>query len=330
MDRQETLNSLNSLNSLDSLDWLRPLLPFARLRSTCLGTLILAAACVPGEPGPEARDADSDPVAAAATTRDGGEIRVLDGTEKSFVVVGYSTSYAWPEMLQEMLDEHAGDAEGERTYHVLNAVIGGSPVGRWIASPETDDYQETYGRMVRDFFGPDPRLRGDAPVPTVAILQHSLQRTPTPDTRLGPVTAADDEEGIRIGADALEQLVGQLREDGIEDTFIATHIYKEGFEPEVGNERFALAALLQRGHPDIHEGPDVWSPTIAQHPAAYAEDRLHPDELGAEIMAEEWYRALAGAEAREEVVEAMYERDWDVEAMRDDYLAWRATADDRR
>ena len=46
----------------------------------------------------------------------------LDGGEKSFLVVGYSTSYAWPDMLQEMLDRHAG---GERVYHMLNAVVGG-------------------------------------------------------------------------------------------------------------------------------------------------------------------------------------------------------------
>ncbi len=50
---------------------------------------------------------------------------LLDGDEKSFVIVGYSTSYAWPAMLQDMLDEHAG---GRRIYHVLNAVVGGSPV----------------------------------------------------------------------------------------------------------------------------------------------------------------------------------------------------------
>ena len=50
---------------------------------------------------------------------------LLDGQEKSFIIIGYSTSYAWPDMLQEMLDKHSN---GSRTYHVLNAVIGGSPV----------------------------------------------------------------------------------------------------------------------------------------------------------------------------------------------------------
>ncbi len=245
---------------------------------------------------------------------------ILDGVEKSIVLVGYSTSYAWPGMLQEMLDQHSG---GTRVYHLLNAVIGGSPVGRWIAGPESEDYQETYGAMSRDFFGPEARLRGTAPAPTVALLQQSLQRTPTPATRLGPVTAADDAAGIEIGADALEQLVMQLRDDGIEQVYIAMHIYKEGYEPEVGNERLALAALLHRGSEFIFSGPDMWSRTYREHPEAFTEDRLHPNERGAMIMAEAWYRTLAGGEARQGIIDALHERTYDVDAMMNAYLAWR-------
>lgn len=275
----------------------------------------LAAGCTGGD---ATEDAASQVLSAAGA---GG---VLDGAEKSLVLVGYSTSYAWPQILQEMLDEHSG---GTRRYHVLNAVIGGSPVGRWIASPESEDYQDTYGAMVRDFFGPDARLRGDAPVPTVAFLQQSLQRTPTPATRLGPVASAEDEDGIRIGADALEQLVTQLRADGIERVYIAMHIYKEGYEPEVGNERFALDALLRRGHPFIFAGPDVWSLSIREHPEAFTEDRLHPNERGAKIMAEAWYRTLAADDARQGVIDAMLSRDYDVNPMMDEYLAWRKGED---
>jgi hypothetical protein len=245
---------------------------------------------------------------------------VLDGVSKSLVIVGYSTSYAWPAMLQEMLDQHSA---GERVYHLLNAVIGGSPVGRWIAPAESDDYQATYGAMRRDFFGADSALRGDVPEPTVAIVQQSLQRTPTPDTRLGPVTSAVDDEGIEIGADALGQLVTQLRADGIERIYIGMHIYKQGYEPEVGNERFALARLLDRGHTFVFAGPDVWSSTIAEHPEAFTEDGLHPNERGAKIMAEGWYRALAGSEAREEIVSMLQERAYDINQMTGAYLAWR-------
>jgi hypothetical protein len=225
-------------------------------------------------------------------------------------------------MLQDMLDQHAG---GERVYHVLNAVIGGSPVGRWIAPVESEDYQDTYALMQADFFGPDARLRAGAPPPTVAILQQSLQRTPTPETRLGPVSSMEDAEGIRIGADALERLMTQLQNDGIDRMYIATHIYKEGFEPEVGNERFALADLLDRGHASVFAGPDVWSLTIAEHPGAFTEDRLHPNEVGSRIMAEAWYRSLAGEAADQDIIDALHARSYDVDQMMNDYLAWRST-----
>lgn len=282
-------------------------------RSIIIATVLVAGAAA----GCGAVDRTADGVASEFN-------RVLDGTEKSIVLVGYSTSYAWPNMLQEMLDEHSG---GTRVYHLLNAVVGGSPVGRWIAAPESEDFLATYGAMRRDFFSVDARLRGEVAMPTVALLQQSLQRTPTPATRLGPVTAADDKEGIAIGADALDQLVAQLRDDGIEQVYIAMHIYKEGFEPEVGNERLALAALLDRGHDFIFPGPDVWSRTFREHPDAFTTDRLHPNERGAKIMAEAWYRVLAGDEADQKIIDAMHSRDYDVDAMMNEYLAWRRGED---
>ena len=293
-------------------------LRFAALLSLCT----LAFGCPPGgiDTPEEAGAGDAAAVESAAADRG----PLLDGTEKSLVVVGYSTSYVWPAMLQDMLDDHAG---GARIYHVLNAVIGGSPMGRWISPQESEDYQETYGAMLADFFGPDARLRGDLPAPTVAIIQQSLQRTPTPETRLGPVHDIDDPEGLRIGADALEKLSTQLRDDGIERSYFGMHIYKEGYEPEIGNERFALAALMERGHDFIFAGPDVWSPTFREHPEAFTEDRLHPNERGMRIMADEWYRALAGADARQEVIDAMYAREYDVEAMMREYFAWRSDED---
>jgi len=273
----------------------------------CAGMVASACAEVPGNAGEGA-------------TRSRNVTPLLDGSPKSLVVVGYSTSYAWPSMLQEMLDEHS---DGERVYHVLNSVIGGSPVGRWIAPTESVDYRETYGAMEQDFFGTDARLRGEAPEPSVAIVQQSLQRTPTPATRLGPVTSAMDDEGIEVGADALERLVMQLGSNGVERVYIGMHIYKEGFEPEVGNERFALSRLLDRGHESVLAGPDVWSLTIAEHPEAFTDDRLHPNERGSKIMAEAWYRSLAGDDARQHIIDALHERAYDVDTMMDDYLAWR-------
>ena len=241
----------------------------------------------------------------------------LNGQEKSIVVVGYSTSYAWPDMLQEMLDEHAGKPG---VYHVLNAVAGGAAVEIWIAEPGTRDHERTIDAMVRDFFGDDPRLRGDAPQPTIAICQQSLQFTR--DLR-GPVKEEHDMVGAEIGANALETLAMRLRELGIEHVIYGMHIYKKPVEPEVGNERIALARLISRGHDFISQGPDVWQVTRDGYPECFEEDGLHPNEEGMKLMAEGWYRALAGSSAREDIIERMRAREYDVQSMMRAYLAWR-------
>lgn len=249
----------------------------------------------------------------------GGGPTLLDGREQTFIVVGDSTSYAWPAILQDMLDEHAG---GQRLYHVQNAVVGGSPVDRWIREPGDPYYEATFGAMQRDFFGEEAALRPNGqPEATMALCQQSLQRT---RSSRGPVRTSNDAEGIRIGADALEKLSFQLRELGVERVVIGMHIYKEPVEPEVGNERFALKALLARGHDFVHEGPDVWSLTIDRHPDAFDEDGVHPNELGMKIMAAAWYRTLAGSDARDEIVDDMFDRSYDITEMMRHYLAWRA------
>ncbi|MCH8878650.1 MAG: DUF3179 domain-containing protein [Planctomycetes bacterium] len=259
------------------------------------------------------RQRGSDP--GMNTKAAGGSL--LDGRERSFVVVGYSTSFAWPTMLQDMLNEHS---QGRQIYHVLNAVVGGSPVNPWITTQGSEPYERTFGAMLRDYFGPNARLRAGAPAPTVALCQQSLQFT---RSRLGPIASIDDAEGIRIGADALETLATRLHDQGIERIYVATHIYKQGYEPQVGNERFALKKLLSRGHDFISEGPDVWSLTVGEHPDAFTEDGIHPNERGMKIMAEAWYRVLAGADARQDTIDRMHRRTYDVGKMARDYVASR-------
>ncbi len=252
-----------------------------------------------------------------AVTAPAGAVAVLDGREKSILVNGYSTSYAWPDMLQEMLDEHAG---GQRVYHVLNSVIGGAPVESWIALPGTRDYTRTISAMERDFFGNSPLLRGEAPPPSIAICQQSLQLT---FDQRGPVKSQHDMVGAELGADAMEKLALMLREHGIDRVYIATHIYKNPVEPEVGNERVALRRLLSRGHGWIYAGPDVWAPTKAGYPDVFEDDGLHPNEKGMKIMAEGWYRTLAGRNVQENVIDRMWAREYDVNTMMREYLAWR-------
>jgi hypothetical protein len=279
-----------------------------------LAAVWLAVASVAGcSTAPEARDASTPTEVSGA----GREVRLLDGRAKSFVIVGYSTSYAWPAMLQDMLDEHAG---GRRIYHVLNAVAGGAPVEHWVAEPGDRNFERTIGAMRVDFFGAAPRLRGAAPEPTIALCQQSLQFT---FDRRGPVKTESDMVGAELGADRLEALSLRLRDLGIEEVHIAMHIYKEPVEPEVGNERIALARLLRRGHDFVRGGPDVWIPTRACYPDCFEDDGLHPNLTGTKLMAEHWYRHVAGSDARDSVIAALHARDYDYREMMREYLAWR-------
>ncbi len=248
----------------------------------------------------------------------------LNGQEKSIVVVGYSTSYVWPSMLQDMLDDHAG---GVRKYHVLNAVIGGAPVAHWSAEYGSKEYKRTMDAMTRDFFGPEARILGDAPDPAkggaIVIAQQSLQFIG--DLR-GPVKTEYDMVGAEMGADAMEKMSFRLRGLGIERVYIAMHIYKEPVEPEVGNERISLNRLLSRGIEFILPGPDMWSVSKACFPDCFIDDKLHPNDLGYKLMAEHWYRTLAGDQVNEDVINRLHNRDYgDWRKIMEKYLEWRRT-----
>ncbi len=218
--------------------------------------------------------------------------KLFDGEEKTFVFVGYSTSYRWPNVLELKMNRQFDD---EIVYHLMNAAAGGAPVGTWIADPSTEDWQRSYGRMLLDWFLPLPsrpemkghRRFGNVPRPTVALLQQSLQRT-SPIIR-GP----DDAENIEKGADAMQALVEALHRDGVELVFITTHIYKFTHEPEVEHEKYALDALLKRKLPYVWPGPELWRSTKARWPEVFTEpDRVHLNKKGDALDAALWYEHL--------------------------------------
>ncbi len=108
-----------------------------------------------------------------------------------------------------------------------------------------------------------------------------------------------DREGIERGADVIEQYGKRIVDDGAAAAIIAMHIYKVTMEPEIGNERLALAELMRRKPAGIFAGPDVWTPTSKQHPLAFDTDRVHPNYIGAEIMAHYWFKSLLAREGLE-------------------------------
>jgi len=211
---------------------------------------------------------------------DGRMLRIFDDKAKTIVVNGYSTSFKWPSILQKKLD---GMYAGKRVLTVKSATKGGTPIAKWI-DVRTGEPLKPWQDILR------PRIQDAEDQPIIVLAQQSLQWCF--GERQAGIRSADDKERIQQGADALEEYVRLLKKDGADLVFVAMHIYKHPMEPEIGNERLALAELLKRKIPAVEAGPDVWTPTKEQYPKAFAADKVHPNDACAEIMAQKWFEAL--------------------------------------
>jgi len=238
--------------------------------------------------------------------------KLFDGEEKTFVFVGYSTSYRWPNILEHKINRQF---ENAIVYQVMNAASGGAPVGTWVAAEESVDWQRSYGRMLRDWFLPldsrpnmEGRMRfGNIPKPTVALLQQSLQRT------CPIIQGPDDRENIVKCADEMQKLVEALHRDGVELIFFATHIYKYTHEPQVEHEKYALDELLKRDLPYVWPGPELWRASKARWPEIFTQpDQVHLNELGDTLDASAWYELLMRYDRGEleRSLESAWGEDW--------------------
>jgi hypothetical protein len=204
-------------------------------------------------------------------------LSILNGQPRLLVVNGYSTSFRWPAMLQRKLDRFF---EGLCPVTVTSAVKEYTPIARWM-NVETGQPRSAWREVLQ------PALVSEEHCPVIVLAQQSLQGVyggPTEGIR-----NAEDQERIDRGEQVLAQYAGLLLDEGASMVIIASHIYKHPMEPAIENEKYALAQLHA---PKVETGPDVWSPTQAHYPAAFASDHVHPNTMGAEIMAQGWFECL--------------------------------------
>ncbi len=213
------------------------------------------------------------------------ELSWFDGTPHTFVVNGYSTSRLWPSILQRKLDKYF---DGKRVIEVKSATAGGTPIAKWM-NIETGEPRNAWLSKLR------PLLK-EKSGPTIVLAQQSLQWC-FGDRNAG-IQDAHDTEHIGQGAAAIKTYADLVLADGADALVIAMHIYKKPMEPEIGNERLALAEYLKSKPDGVFAGPDVWDPTSKVWPQAFREDKVHPNEMGAEIMAHHWFSALLALNGR--------------------------------
>lgn len=229
----------------------------------------------------------------------------LRGAPESFVVLGDSTSFVWPALLQDLLDAHA---EKRGLYRVHNAAVPEVGIAAWT----NQEPRRPLEALANDLRSLRAAAGTGAAPPGTALCLVSLRGLGDAG---GPVKSENDMVGAEMGADALERLALELHQLGIRRVVFATPLYAAGAGPEMGLEHVAIERLLARGHDFVSAGPDVFRASRRYFPDAYEPDRVHPNEFGTKLVAEEWYRWLAGPEARESVVEGLYARDYDVDAL---------------
>ena len=204
---------------------------------------------------------------------------VLDETPKVFVVNGYSTSFQWPRIFQRKLDRYFG----RRVIEVKSATKGGTPIAKWM-NAQTGEPLKPWTDVLR------PALAASDERPRIVLAQQSLQWAF--GGRSDGIRTGDDRKRIGQGADVIQRYAEGMLKDGAQEVFIAMHIYKHPMEPEIGNERLAIAEFLKRKIAGVHAGPDVWEPTKKLYPKAFAQDLVHPNGVGAEVMAQKWFETL--------------------------------------
>ena len=202
----------------------------------------------------------------------------FDGKPKTFVVNGYSTSFHWPAILQRKLDKYSGS----RVIDVQSATQGNTPIAKWMNVDSGQPSSVWIEKL-------QPLLQ-DQRQPTIVLAQQSLQLLF--DGRSAGIRSAQDTARIHTGSQALAKYADLLIADGADSVVIAMHIYKQPMEPEIGNERFALAQFMASHPSNVHAGPDVWSPTRPLYPQAFQADKVHPNSIGAEVLAHHWFARL--------------------------------------
>jgi hypothetical protein len=210
----------------------------------------------------------------------------FDGTPRTFVVNGYSTSFRWPNVLQRKLDKFF---DGKRVIEVKLATQGGTPIAKWM-NVETGEPLPPWNLKLRP-------LLSEQECPTIVLAQQSLQWVF--EDRADGIRNAKDAANIRKGVRAIQGYTDRLLADGADAVVVAMHIYKHSMEPAIGNERLALEHFVRTQPENVYAGPDVWEPTRKLWPQAFEADQVHPNAVGAEVMAQLWLESLLALCKRE-------------------------------
>ena len=222
---------------------------------------------------------------------------VLDGSVKSFLVTGYSTSHTpndrpWPLILQEMLNLHAGN---DTSYFVFKHTVSSTPIAKWTDICGTGSHIQD---AIFDYINPGSQIPQGIPIPTIMLAQQSLQWAfGDCDDRYTNIESPGDTARINKAVDAIQLYTNSFLNAGIDNVYMATHIYKTGDYPlNLYGERWGLAKAIEETD-NLLPGPELFTISKQLFPDGFADDKVHPGPEVATMMAVYWYLVLAAENA---------------------------------
>ena len=265
---------------------------FAALLGIAGLAMIMFAARPAG--GEEQTGAKKTPVPASGAVPD---LKIFNGEKRLFASYGPSTTVGYPARLQRKFYRYTGKNGTACPLKIFNYSIGGAQwrMPGWInCKPSAKDPRKWEAFRSPRYISTVQKLINDnAGTPVIVIAMNNTGYACIPDSRiLGP----EDSQHINMAVNFLRTHAQAILHDGAALYFLSPKKYwRDLDDPHEWNrneERYALTKIAAEKIPGFVYVKGVWEDTAKYKEIALVKDGHHPTQLGDEIIASKFFRAM--------------------------------------
>ena len=225
------------------------------------------------------------------------DLKIFNGEKRLFASYGPSTTLGYPACLQRKFYRYTGKSGSNCPLQISNYSIGG---GRWRmpgwidCKPSPNDPTKWEAFRSERYISTVQKLIKDNPgTPVIVIAMNNTGYACIPKSRImGP----GDTEHITMAQNFLRTHIKAILEDGAALYFLSPKKYwRDLDDPHEWNrneERFAVATIAAENIPRFVYVKGVWEDTGKYKEIALVKDGHHPTQLGNEIIASKFFRAM--------------------------------------
>jgi hypothetical protein len=260
-------------------------------------TLALLSVCCGNNQAQVKKEPASGNTAAAPTPVPANVLKIFNGQKRLFASYGPSTTLGYPARLQRKFYRYTGKSGADCPLQITNYSVSGaqwrmpgwidckpsqSDPGKWEAF-RSERYLGTVRKLIKD----------NAGTPVIVIAMNNTGYACIPNARiLGP----DDTVHINNARNFLRTHIQAIMADGAALYFLSPKKYwRELDNPNEWNrneEHYALANVAAENIPGFTYVKGVWEDTAKYKEIALVADGHHPTQLGDEIIASKFFRAM--------------------------------------